>query len=994
MGSCERRVGDGVLPNADRALPPESLLAANEDALVRRFAGGSENGVDTLEGENARPLRRGRARLHAGDVVGRHVIVGSLGIGGMGEVHAAFDPKLDRKVAIKVLHPRLEAKDGTTGHRRLLREAKAAAKLDHPNVVTVYDVGEHEGRVFIAMELVEGQTLAEWLLQDKPRWRDVVRVFVDAGQGLAAAHARGLVHRDFKPQNVMVDVRGRARVMDFGLARSTGSTPSVEATGPHGDTPPTTADATLGDSVAGTPAYMAPEQFAGLGAGPAADQFSFCVSLWEALYRQLPFEGDSLIDLAMRVLEAAPRPPRSSGVPRWLHRICLRGLTPEPQQRFGSMDELVHALQRGRARATGRRVAVALASVALAAAGVVAKRSYDAAELIATCESRGHDEATLWTDTQRQALREALQNTRKAHAAVTADKVMPWLDEHAVAWTHARVGACRNLHIEQTWDADTHDRSLWCLEERKGEFDALLSTLTAGGADVVDRAVPAAAALQRVEPCIDEDWLSRSPTPPADGRESVRAIREKILEARIALRTSGRDAMELTGEAVAEAEAYGWAPLAAAARLLHGHSLSRAGAYDEAEAAFEDAFFEAADSESPALAFDAAHGVLTVAGLQLERYDDGLRWARFAQSQLRVLPDRGNLRLADQLHQLARLHAARGAFDEAAERAERALTLREAVLPPRHPSLAKTLDVLAQIRLAQGSFDTARVLLQRALAIREEALGPEHPDVAILLVSIGNVFADQGRLDEALGRHLRALEIWEDAFGEEHPVTAKMLGNLGIVHMQLEQPEQAEALFERTLSIQKRLLGPDHVDTWNTVDNLAVAQLTLGRPENAVPSLEGVLEFRRGKLGPDHPHVATALDHLAEALVGTGDVPRAERVLREAVKVREKAFGSTHPQLARTLSELARLVMQDGRAEEAVDLATRALEVAETTQARPGIVAKARFELARALWEVGRERPRAVELAQQARVLEGAPKTALDAWLETHAPKPERRGRP
>src|SRR5580704_2181518 len=345
------------------------------------------------------------APLTRGASIGRYVVLGLVGRGGMGEVYAAYDPELDRKVAVKLL--RVKSGNGvslTEGRQRTLREAQAIARLSHPNVVVVYDVGTFEDKVFIAMEFVDGNTVTFWLEQKPRTWQEVLRVFIAAGHGLTAAHEKGLVHRDFKPDNVMVGRDGQVRVMDFGLARqmdkpgikehrARGTPPKAKrgdievGTGTlpleHGAVPvdegTLVLNAGLADSGAdghssisglfdarltrtgammGTPAYMAPEQFFGKETDSRTDQFSFCVSLYEALYRERPFPGKKLTELTANVVQGTIRDaPAGTKVPFWVRRILLRGLRSAPSERFPSMAEMLAALGKD-PRATRRKWAV------------------------------------------------------------------------------------------------------------------------------------------------------------------------------------------------------------------------------------------------------------------------------------------------------------------------------------------------------------------------------------------------------------------------------------------------------------------------------------------------------------------------------------------------------------------------------------------------------------------------------------------------------------
>ncbi|MES1210170.1 MAG: protein kinase, partial [Pseudomonadota bacterium] len=346
--------------------------------------------------------------LERGQTINRFVVLGLVGRGGMGEVYAAYDPELDRKVAIKLLRTR----DAAEAKSRLLREAQAIARLQHPNVVVVYDVGTHGDNVFIAMEFVEGRTVNGWLQSARRTRREILDVYLAAGRGLAAAHAAGLVHRDFKPDNVMVTNDGQVRVMDFGLARHVGdesehpagtatispaaaleiarridgavdrdATIQLDSSGrAMSRTPAQSSNTYLSmkltqtGAMLGTPAYMAPEQFAGARTDERTDQFSFCVALYEAVYEQRPFGGETFQALMTSVTMGEVRPPPAKpSVPGWIRRALLRGMTADPQKRYPSMTALLAALTTD--PTVRLRQAAAAAGVALCVvAGTVAMR--------------------------------------------------------------------------------------------------------------------------------------------------------------------------------------------------------------------------------------------------------------------------------------------------------------------------------------------------------------------------------------------------------------------------------------------------------------------------------------------------------------------------------------------------------------------------------------------------------------------------------------------
>ncbi len=349
----------------------EAHLASCEACL--RIVADAGAALETKDG--ARDDATTDGPLVPGVAVGRYVVVAPVGAGGMGRVYEATDPALDRRVALKLLHrdvtdPSLEA--------RLLREAKTMARLDHPEVVAVYDVGRYGDRLFVAMEFVEGGTLRDWLAAAPRGWREVLGVFERAGRGLASAHASGVVHRDFKPDNVLVGRDGRVRVTDFGLAATAGAAPGDAR--PDGAGTSGTLDAgaplTRTGALLGTPAYMAPEQLEGRGVDARSDAYAFCVALWEALYGERPFRAPTLGDLALQKEIGEPLAPPERGVPERVKRALLVGLRPVPDERYPSMDALLAAL----ARAARPPIATPLAwtgtvLVAVAAAALLGARA-------------------------------------------------------------------------------------------------------------------------------------------------------------------------------------------------------------------------------------------------------------------------------------------------------------------------------------------------------------------------------------------------------------------------------------------------------------------------------------------------------------------------------------------------------------------------------------------------------------------------------------------
>jgi hypothetical protein len=405
--------------------------------------------------------------------LGRFRIERELGAGGMGVVLAAFDPELERRVAVKVLHAR-----SADARARLLREARAMAKLSHPNVITVFDVGSTDGEDFVAMELIDGETLKDWIARVRPRWREIVAAYVAAGRGLAAAHAVGLVHRDFKPSNVLRSHAAKIVVTDFGLSRATTDEPEMTAGGSTLDPGPTTK--TVTGAVLGTPAYMAPEQWVGGTVGPASDQFAFCVALWEALAGTRPYTGDTLDELKAGAMRG-PDGIGGDAIPRSLRGILRRGLAKAPDARWPSMDRLLSALERAlarRRRAIG--FAAALAVGGIGSAALVLARPGAAPD----CSPPAIDPDTAWSAPRADAIARRDPESAKL------------LADDLASWRRGRVRACQ---------APTPVRSpqLACL-------DGVMARLDLAGR-LAETGVPGAEGTSSL--LVDPELCARTPPP-------------------------------------------------------------------------------------------------------------------------------------------------------------------------------------------------------------------------------------------------------------------------------------------------------------------------------------------------------------------------------------------------------------------------------------------------------------------------------------------------
>ncbi|MFP2932474.1 serine/threonine-protein kinase [Pyxidicoccus sp. 3LG] len=479
--------------------------------------------------------------------VGRYFLLKRLGEGGMGVVYAAYDPDLDRKVALKLLHADRRT-DTEEARARLLREAQAMARVSHPNVIPVFDVDVWGDRVFLAMELVDGGTLSSWVKEGQRSWREVLEAFLSAGRGLQAAHEAGLVHRDFKPANVLVSRAGRVFVTDFGLARPVGALPR-EALAPEGESSFLPAERrmletplTEAGNIIGTPSYMSPEQFRGDDLDPRSDQFSFCVALYWALYRQRPFEPSKMeayasslkarpqagteatepLQVTAPLEREAPRPspppvliqepPRDAKVPAWVRQAVLRGLSLDPAGRFASMTELLGALSQEHRVSRRRRWLTAAGTVSVGVAlvgGVLYQQSR-------VCAAAGARMDEVWSSQERQRVEAAFLATGKPFAQELAGKVTRVLDGYADAWKRQSTEACEATHVHGVQTEELLTRRTVCLARRSKDLRATVALLSSADAALVEKSLDAVHALPALHECEDEASLAEEQRLPED----------------------------------------------------------------------------------------------------------------------------------------------------------------------------------------------------------------------------------------------------------------------------------------------------------------------------------------------------------------------------------------------------------------------------------------------------------------------------------------------
>ena len=956
-------------------------------------------------------LSSGLRRVAPPVQVGRFTIVRELGRGGMGVAYLALDEELDRKVAVKLVRPHADA--DVAARHRLLREAQALARLTHPNIVTIYEVGTYRSQLYVAMEFVKGQSVKDWLKSRRRTWHEVLTVFRQAGAGLRAAHVAGLVHRDFKPDNIMIGDDGRVRVLDFGLARAVDES--------HRDAEPVSAATrtqrrrlarklTETGMVMGTPGYVAPEHWLRGVVDESVDQYAFCVSLYEALYGEHPYTGDTLDELCESICRGEVKaPPEETTVPDWLRDVVVRGLDPDPSRRWPSMAALLAELGRNPTRRRRRlAIAGAIAGVlAMLTALVVmsfAGRGLAAAGNSQVCVGARDHMATVWNQQRRDAVKRAFVATELPYAADTADKTLTLVDRYADDWQRGHTESCEATAVRKERSVAMMDRSMACLSGRRRALDALLGALASPDSDTLENSVPAVSRLPSIEQCSDLNYLRARVEPPFDpaAAELVEALRDQLVVVR-ELQTAARydQASALLHTIDNASRDLDYAPLRAAIDLRAGILHSLKGAYEDAERDLERAFFTAQEAGHHDVAVAAATSLVRVVGAHRARYTDALQWSRHARAALsRVTAIEAEAELLDEVGKVLRLQER---YEEARASFERALELREGQAHPDPLGVAASLDNLANALWLLGQYDDAWTRHERVLQLRERVLGHNHPRVAATLTSMGNVLWNMKRHQEAVTHHERALQVLVAALGPDHPDVAVALNNLANALLPLRDYDEARDHHERALAIREKALGQNHSLVATSLNNLGWVLHLAGKDKEALRPIRRALDIRERASEPELGRIRLVLTNLAVVLQSLGRHDKALAAMRRAVTLAEKTMGPDHLRTAGMLMEMGSMLLANGRHAEAVAAATRALRVFED-KADPALLDRGRQSVAEILWQVPhdsrrakrRARRQAIALATMARKGFAArgddeSRRAVARWLRTHRVKRRRR---
>jgi len=941
-------------------LDAETLAAYLDGLLAHDAIGRADRHIDqcracrselsALAATHSFPAGSGGAVIIDGTPIegrlGRYEVLRELGRGSMGVVVRAYDPELDRAVAVKVLGPRLL--DGAGARDRLRREAQAMARLTHPNVVTVYDVATHGDTLCIAMELVEGETLRGFVRSPRP-WRETLRICILAGRGLAAAHAAKLVHRDYKPENVLVADDGRVAVSDLGLARIEDDRPLDRAASPTATT------------LAGTPAYMAPELFRGEPATAASDQFSFCVATYEVLYGERPFSGETLEELRDHIIGGVLRDaPAQSPVPPWLRTVLLRGLSGDPGSRFASMPELLGTLEAG-VPSRKKRIAIAGALGLAAIAGVVVWHASSAPE------------ACLVDDNVLSPSRRAALDPRVVGA----------FDDYAQRWVGARREMCAATRIRRERSESELAVGYACLDRARRELDELATVVTRE---------PAPTSLEAVSRLRDP---ASCPTK-SDGAADPAA--QPVLDRASALVAAGKSAEAIV--AVGELSRSKAPNTLAEALLVRGRAESQLGRLDAAEATLSQALTAAELAHADQLVAAIWVEIVQTSGAQKHRFDAAEANVRAADAAF-TRADPGPQLRARYQYVVGAMYLAKGKLDPAREYLDRALVahrgsgerglvhsalcdvdrqqrrfadaelhcksaaeLIAAGFGPQHPRLGHTFNVWGALELDQNKLDLARQNFERAVKLFEDAGLVGERALGLALNNAAVVYMRSGDVAHARPLFERARTLFA-TYHPDHPQRVLPLQGLASLALDLDDYRTAVRFYEESLAVIESVYGKEAEARLVVLYNLALAYQRLGDRDKALALTDELIARAQHPGRESWAMVANALDAQASVADDRKDATRSVALRERALAALDKddrpvTRAWIESQLGASLLKLR----EQGRA---IRYLERAVAYYAKDQTDRYTSAIARFALARALWDGGRDRPRALEVGKAAR---------------------------
>lgn len=816
--------------------------------------------------------------------ISRFTLRRKVGSGGMGDVYAAHDPELDRTVAVKLITDGA-LQPGGANASSYVEEARAMAKVSHPNVVAVYEAGVVDATesdaavVYVAMEFVDGQTLRTWVGVKPRRWPQIVAAYVQAGRGLAAVHAAGLVHRDFKPDNVLIGGEDeRVKVTDFGLARMVQDEATIRTEGGGsgvGRAPYRT------QSRAGTLKYMAPEQLAEGITDAASDQFSFCVALCEAVYGKRPYQGASALELAAAFINPAPELPRTP-LPRRIRAALRRGLSVEPSERWPSMDALLAVLTPRRRRWT---------SAAGVAVGIVGLSwgAWVTANADARCEASSLVFAQTWDEAARARLQATFDGTEVAYASETARVVSHALDDYGDAWAVEHEAACRATRIDATQSEARLDLRIRCLERRRSEVEALLAALAKPSALSVENAPTAVEHLLAPARCQADAYLGANAQPPADDAQAaeIDSLRSRLDRLEIAWVLGEEETVRVEAlEVLAAARRVDSPPLLADALVFAGKLSVGVGEYTDAKKLLEEAYSTGRAADNPTAATAAAIRLVMggASGAASEQADEA--WLRIARAEIDA---HGLVDFESELfHAEAAMRTRSGDYRSAIE--------------------AELAGIAAMKKKCEQETCALLASLYRGLAYDYDQIGS---------------------LDDGLGYAKLAVDTATSSYPAGHPAIA--LAQLGYGRSLGAQDRYSEAIepLEEAHRIHRQNLAEGSPNRATTAAILGFSYAQIGRSEEGIRLLEQAVSEAR--VFGDALHIAAILNQIAQVYNDAGRIAEARTAWRDAVTVLRDGFPDGHPGIGVFLAGIARSLGKEGKHDEALPLFQEAFAAREAS---------------------------------------------------------------
>jgi serine/threonine protein kinase/tetratricopeptide (TPR) repeat protein len=912
----------------------------------------------TVTLQDDRPNQPNVAPLAPGTTIGRYVVVGHLGSGGMGTVYAAFDAQLQRRIAIKVLRP--DAR-GTDGHTRLLREAQAMARLAHPNVVTVHEVGPYGDDVFLAMEYVEGQTLKRWM-EEEHTWRERLAVLRAAGEGLAAAHRAGLVHRDFKPENVLIGADGRVVVADFGIARAQ-ETEGRESAAPGEPTEDATLrdrHAPLGDKVAtgrmataaaaranavtrdpssartpspletpltqtgallGTLGYMAPERALDGRDDARSDQFSFAVTAYRVLYGRPPFAYPDASTYLMALLSDPPPPPAKSPVPAWVQAVIARGLARAPEARFASMDDLLAALDRDPTR---RRVAWAsAAAILLAAVGVLFVRAEKQRAIRAKCAAGDALIEEAWSPRIREAVFGAMRASGAPHAEDTAERTARVLDDWSNGWKGAYREASEATLLRGVETDATMRARLGCLDRQREELAALTDRFAHADKATAHRAISAVYELPSPKRCWEPEAALAAALPSAaEPRARVVALQKELARASAMTITGGCDGVtEAANRGIEEARAIPHRLSEAQFLNLRAGCEWDSGDVMAANASRQRAFVAAVAAGDDSLAATTAAAIAFGYAERSVKTPEGEDWLAIGKG---ILEREGHDDLAESgiLEAEVEILSSGGYAEKTLPLYERLIALDVRLFGPSHPIVAGEYNNYATDLNHAGRVEDGIAALRKAIAISEALYGPTAPMLYMHYNNVGFAFTQLGRYDDAREAIAHALELAKP-FGPKSANLILPFASMAVVDNRSGRPEAALSDVAQAMAIAEGAGENGALYLPCLYEQRGRALLKRHDVAGAVAACaQGVkLQDEQGAIGPDKVYSDDALTCLGEAELAAGKVDAAITDLERSVTLTKRDWKAEVPIAKIDLAKALRARAKDGDQERARRLA-------------------------------------------------------------------------